>query len=136
MHVQRNIEETSRNHCCCGKTLSTTHSECVSVDLVTQYAKRMRCIILSSVASLAVPYFSTLSHKRHDFRTKVTEHKMCVLLFSKTLPEKFLILSRTERDILISVKNNSCKVPVTLVTLKETLIFTIDFRKKNFKYQI
>jgi hypothetical protein len=28
--------------------------------------------------------FSTLSHKRNDFRKKVTEHKMCVFIFSIT----------------------------------------------------
>jgi hypothetical protein len=33
---------------------------------------------------LAPPYFSTLSHKRRDFREKVTGHKMCVLIFSTT----------------------------------------------------
>jgi hypothetical protein len=88
----------------------------VSVAFVIRHAKRMRRIILPSVACLVVPYFSTLSHKWHDFRGgKIIEHKMCVFIFSTTLSEIFLILRRIQRDIIIDVRRSSRKVTVILV---------------------
>ena len=78
-----NIVARSRNHCCRKK--SDKHYifwACVcSLVLVTERMRR----IMSSVASLAPPYFSSLSHKRHDFSENVIEQKMCVLTFSTTL---------------------------------------------------
>jgi len=53
----------SRNHCCHGKAISITYSECVSVDLLIQHAKLMRHFVFSSVPCAALLKFSALSHK-------------------------------------------------------------------------
>jgi hypothetical protein len=71
------------------------------------------CAILSSVACLPVQYFSTLSHKRHDFLKKVIERKMCVYIFSTIFVRNVSILRRIERDMMKNVNWFSCKVPAT-----------------------
>jgi len=65
--------------------MGITYSECVFVAVGIQYALRMRPVIrvLSSVACLAVQYFSTLSHRRHDFRKKLLNIK-CGFVLSTT----------------------------------------------------
>jgi hypothetical protein len=87
------------NHCCRGKAISITYwsaCECmyVHVALLVQHVMHVCHIVTSLLAPWSQPYFSTLSHKRCDFRKKVTEHKMCVLIFSTTFSKTFLILRR------------------------------------------
>ena len=54
---------------------------CARVAVLIQLATRRHFVICSL---LTPPYFSTFSHKRYDVRKKVTEHKMCVLIFPTT----------------------------------------------------
>jgi hypothetical protein len=109
-----NIEARSSNHCC-GKSICVIHSESVSVALVIQHATRMRCIILLSVACLAVPYSSALIHKQHDFGEKNIESKIYVEILFTTLSEIVLILTRIQRHIVTNVHRCLSKVPVILV---------------------
>jgi len=61
--------------------------------------------------------FSTLSHKRHDFRKRKIEYKMCFFFPELILCETFLVLSRIQGDT-INVRRSSCKVPAILVRLE------------------
>ena len=82
MYVQCNIEVHSFNDCCCGEAMCIPYSMCVFVTSVIKHAKCMPCIIATSVAFLALQYFSALSHKLHDFRKNVIGYKMGVLILS------------------------------------------------------
>ena len=50
--------------------VSITYSEFVFLALVIQHEMRMPPVILTSLASLVIPYISTLSHKWQEFRGK------------------------------------------------------------------
>jgi hypothetical protein len=66
---------------------SASACACVYVAFLIQHETLMRHTMASFVDSLAVSYFSTLSHKEHDFqqkKKKMKEHKMCVLIISIT----------------------------------------------------
>ena len=108
------------------------------VSLFIQYAVRMRRVILSSVASLALQYFSTLSHKRYDFRKKkVTEHKVCVYIFSRSFVWN---ISHSKNNCDRYEKKNNIglhlKYPSLTSDFNEAWIFPIEFRKlsDNFRF--
>jgi hypothetical protein len=79
MYVQCNCRALSCINCSHGNAISITHSECVFIVVVIQHSKRM-AVSHYNVASLAVPYFFMLSHKRHQFCKEATERKMRVLI--------------------------------------------------------
>jgi hypothetical protein len=93
-----------------------------------KHAKRMRPV-MSPVACVAIPYFSTLSNKQHDCQEKVTEHKILFVFYLQLLSETFLILRRIQRHIFINVHTSACKVPLFLPYFDETCIFSKDYRK-------
>jgi len=82
MYVQHTTEVCSCDHCCHGGVISITYSQHVFVAIVTQHAKHMQPIILSSGTCPALPHFSTLSHKWHNFQKNVIEHNIFIFIFS------------------------------------------------------
>ena len=94
------------------------------------------CAVLSSVACPAVQYFSTLCHKRYDYRgKKLTEREMCVLIFSTTFVWNIF------QEELSEISSKMCiglyvKCLLHLSGFNENwFFFSTDFRKM-FKIQI
>jgi len=74
--------------------------------------------LLSSLAYLVVLYFYTLSHKRQIFGKKKLLNVKCVLFSSTSWAELFLILRRTERDIIKNGHRFHAKYPLFLSELE------------------
>jgi len=51
---------------------------------------------------------------------------MCILIFDTTLSETFLGLRRIKQDVIIKMRRSASKVPIILVKLNETRIFSED----------
>jgi len=89
--------------------------------------------ILSSMACPTLQYFSTLSHKRHNFRRggeRIIEHKM-YFEFIYNVCLKYFVLRRIQRDLFINLHRFPCKVHVILVTAQTNLNFFARFSKKK-----
>jgi hypothetical protein len=59
---------------------------------------------------------------------------MCILTFSTILSQTFLVLRRTERDIVTKLHASLCKVPLILVRIYQELNFLDRSSKKSSKF--
>jgi hypothetical protein len=73
--------------------------------------------IMSSVACPALPYFSSLSHKRHDFRKRLLNTKYVFWFSLPYLSESFCHSKKNSARYCHKCKKASYKVPVILITL-------------------
>ena len=132
LHVSLNIPGLSLNHRFLGKTISITYSECVSVAVFIQHARRMCRIILPSVAGLVLRYFFfRISQKRHDFREKLWNIKRVFWFSLQLLSEMFLTLRRTGRYIARKVHMSSYKASVIFVRFSWKFNFLDKLSKNN-----
>jgi hypothetical protein len=84
----------------------------MSAAVFTQNTKRIHLNILSSMISLGLLQFSTLYHKRYDFRQKAIEQKNVCFIISSTLYETFLVLRGTQLDTIINLHKPAFKILV------------------------
>jgi len=119
-----------RNNFCSGKAICITYSEDVCVALRTQHAMRMRHTVICCPVPL-YNIFPTLSHKPNEFRSKVTEHKLCDLIFSTSFvcnvshSKKYLAIQYHKCTQLFTVKYH-----LVWSDFNETLILSGNFQNK------
>jgi hypothetical protein len=112
--LYHNIEGRSCNYCYRGKAINITYSECVSVALGIQHAKRMRRIVICGVSGSNIRFHIISLTAR--FSGKNLLCTKCVFWFSlQLLSDTFLIPRRIRRDIIINVHRSSCNLHVILV---------------------
>jgi hypothetical protein len=131
IRITFNIESLSWNHCCNGKAINITYW--VRVCSFMYPACKAHGAHSQSMACPALKYFSTLSHKWNGFREKLLNLK-CVFWFSlQVLSETFLILRRTELDMIKHEYRSSRKT--FLSKFNENWTSLTDIRN-IFKYKI
>ena len=104
--------------------MSVTYSECVSVALIIQHARRMRRVTLSSVISWLYRMFPHYLINGTIFGRKLLNIK-CVFFsfFLQLLSEIFVILRRIQRGTVMSVRRASEKYPLFLSDFNKRLKF-------------
>jgi len=102
---QHNSETRLRYNSCRGKAISIAYSVCVCVCSLRYPACKTHApyyIVICGLSGCAI-FLYIISYTAQFSKKKITEHKMCVLIFSTLLSETFLILRIIQRDIIVGL---------------------------------
>jgi hypothetical protein len=114
--------------------MSITQPVCVFVNLQVS-SMQCSCVLFSSVACPTLQLFFHLFHKQNDFRIKLFPIKYVFCFSLQLLSEIFLIIKRTERDMIKLHIGLNANYPLFLWQFNETEIFTPHFRQ-ILKHQV
>ena len=127
LRITCNTEGHSLNHCCSGKAIVITYSDCVSVAIVIHHAT---CVFYCHLWPLQIYH----TFPRYLVNATIFGRRLlktnCVFWFSlQILSETFIILSRIQRDIMINVQRCSSKLPLVCCKILMKLERTRKFAK-------
>jgi hypothetical protein len=112
---KRDIKARSRNHCCRARAKSIMYSQRVFVALNPRQANALYYIIICVLPRSTI-FFTHYLINGTIFEEKELFKIRCVFWFYlQLLSETFLVLSRTERDMIKNVYRAAYKVPVIVV---------------------
>jgi len=106
MYIQSDSEARSRNHRCRGNASINYNGRALYSCLTYPACKsQLFYTVFSSVACLTVPYFSTVSLKKHDLRRKNILNTTHVFRSSlQVLSKTFLILRKMWQILIINIR--------------------------------
>jgi hypothetical protein len=115
---KRNIYARSRNHCCCEKVTSITHSVCVCVypsyPACKAHAPYYIFICGLSVSTILFNLIPQTARFSRGGGGGVNEHKLCILIFSTTFVWNISHSKNEWMRQIVNVYWSLCKISVFL----------------------